>query len=142
MFDSFKYRVIAPFLVIISLSACSGSSTDTNTNLASDPLANPESIPNINTSNNSGVVTLSWLPPTENSNGSALVDLSGYTIYYSTSPSLLNSNTLYVNGANLTSYMIENLDTNSTYYFVITALNSQDVESNFSNVVTKRTWIN
>ena len=33
----------------------------------------------------SGTVTISWQPPRENTNGTALTDLAGYTIHYGTS---------------------------------------------------------
>ena len=33
-----------------------------------------------------GVATLDWQPPTQNSDGSALTNLAGYTVYYGTSP--------------------------------------------------------
>ncbi|VAX13418.1 hypothetical protein MNBD_GAMMA24-2339 [hydrothermal vent metagenome] len=83
-----------------------------------------------------GVVTLSWLPPTENTDGSALTDLSGYKIYYGTSPDAL-TNTIALNNAGLTSYVVENLVVDANYYFAITAINSSEVQSGLSNVANK-----
>ena len=37
-----------------------------------------------------GSATLSWMPPTENADGSALTDLAGYRIYYGRNPNTLN----------------------------------------------------
>ncbi|HEY9051917.1 MAG TPA: fibronectin type III domain-containing protein [Gammaproteobacteria bacterium] len=81
--------------------------------------------------------SLSWTPPTQNSDDSALTDLTGYVIYYGTSPTSLN-NTLQVN-LGLTEVVIDNLQSGVTYYFAITAVNSLGVESDLSNIVNKTT---
>jgi hypothetical protein len=80
----------------------------------------------------SGSVTLNWVRPTENSDGSALTDLAGYSIYYGTSQSTLN-NTISISDPNVTSYTIGNLSPN-TYFFVLTAVNIMGVESDPSNI--------
>lgn len=88
------------------------------------------------TSSGTGAVTLSWLPPTDNTDGSALTDLSGYKIFYGTSPDAL-TRSIDLNNAGLTSYVIENLAVGADYYFAITAINSSDIQSGFSNVANK-----
>jgi len=90
----------------------------------------------VNTDSPTGVATVSWTPPTYNTNNSLLTDLSGYKIYYGTSPDTL-TNSISINGTGITSYVINNLDTNVTYYFSITAINSIDVESDFSTIISK-----
>jgi hypothetical protein len=87
------------------------------------------------TQSSNGSATLSWTPPTENTDGSALVNLSGYKIYYGTSASALNQ-TVSLNGTGLTSYVISNLSP-ATYYFAITAISSAGLESDRSGVATK-----
>ncbi|MCW8854871.1 MAG: fibronectin type III domain-containing protein, partial [Gammaproteobacteria bacterium] len=87
-------------------------------------------------SNKTGVVTLSWTPPTENTDESTLTDLSGYKIYYGLSENSL-TNSITINNIGLTSYVIENINTNTTYYFSITSINSLNVESDYSNIVSK-----
>ena len=83
-----------------------------------------------------GSATLSWTPPTQNDDGSPLTDLAGYKVYWGTSQgSYPNSVTL--NNAGLTTYVVESLTSGNTYFFVTTALNSAGVESNYSNVATK-----
>jgi hypothetical protein len=83
-----------------------------------------------------GSATLSWLPPTENTDGSPLTDLTGYVVYWGDAPgSYQNSETLSNPG--LTSYIVENLLSGNTYYFATTAYNSGDLESSFSNVGSK-----
>jgi hypothetical protein len=78
-----------------------------------------------------GSATLSWTPPTTNIDDSTLVDLAGYRIKYGTSPGSY-PNVIDVTNEGLTSYVVENLSAN-TYYFVMTAYNSSNVESENSN---------
>jgi hypothetical protein len=79
-----------------------------------------------------GSVTLQWLPPTENEDGSALTDLAAYRIYYGTSPDNLNQ-VININNPGLGRYVVENL-LPSTYYFGATAINSAGVESDMSGL--------
>jgi hypothetical protein len=82
-----------------------------------------------------GSATVSWTPPTTNTDGSPLTNLAGYKVYWGTA--LGNyPNSVTLNGAGLTSYVVTNL-TPGTWYFVATALNSNGVESTFSNVGSK-----
>jgi hypothetical protein len=80
-----------------------------------------------------GTVTLSWTAPTENTDGSTLTDLDSYTIYYG-QESGNYTNEVQVTNAGLTTFVLENL-TPDTYYFVITASNNVDMESDYSNEV-------
>jgi len=80
-------------------------------------------------------VTLSWTPPQENTDGSALTDLSGYKIYYGTQ-SRSYANTIEIDNPGLTTYVVENLSPN-TYYFAATAVNSTGIESEFSGEAVK-----
>ncbi len=82
-----------------------------------------------------GSATLSWTAPMTNTDGSPLVDLAGYRLYYGTSQGIY-TNTVSVNNPGVTSFVVENLVPN-TYYFVATAVNQQGIESNFSNMATK-----
>jgi fibronectin type 3 domain-containing protein len=83
----------------------------------------------------SNTALLSWMPPTENEDGSALTDLAGYNIYMGT-VSKEYTEVIPV-GIGLTSYMIENLEYDTTYYFAMTALNEAGLESEKSNEVFK-----
>jgi hypothetical protein len=82
-----------------------------------------------------GAATLSWTPPTQNTDGSALTNLSGYRIYYGTSASALTK-MVQISNVGLTTYVLENLSP-STYYFTVRAYNSGGAESANSNVVSK-----
>jgi hypothetical protein len=81
-----------------------------------------------------GSVTLSWEPPTENTNGTAATELIGYYIYYGTNPDSL-TNWVVAWGATTSSYVIENLAP-GTYYFSVSACNWLGVESDPSGVVS------
>jgi len=82
-----------------------------------------------------GSATLSWTPPTENTDGSALTDLAGYKIYYGRSPDSLDR-VVDVTSAGMTSYVVENL-TPATWYFSMTSYNASRVESTKSEAVSK-----
>jgi hypothetical protein len=83
-----------------------------------------------------GSATLSWTPPTQNSDGSTLTDLNGYKIYYGTKSGAY-TNTITINNPGISSYVVDNLPGGNTYYFVITAMNSNGVESNYSTEGSK-----
>lgn len=78
-----------------------------------------------------GAVTLSWVAPLENQDGTPLTNLSSYTIYYG--PESGNyTQTVDINNAGMTTYVVENL-VPDTYYFAITASNNAGIESGYSN---------
>jgi hypothetical protein len=80
-------------------------------------------------------VSLAWDPPTQNSDGTPLVDLRGYKIHYGNAPNSY-SNTISVDTPGVTSFVVDLLAA-GTYYFALTAYNSTGVESGFSpEVVT------
>jgi hypothetical protein len=81
-----------------------------------------------------GSATLSWTPPTQNTDGTALTNLAGYRIYYGTSAGAL-SQTISVDNASVSTYLVENL-TPATWYFAVKAV-ANGIESDFSNVATK-----
>jgi len=83
----------------------------------------------------SGSATLSWTPPTTNSNGTPLTNLAGYRVRWGQSAGNY-SNSTTLNNAGLTSYVVGNLGP-GTYYFVVTAVNSAGTESQFSNMASK-----
>jgi len=82
-----------------------------------------------------GSVSLNWSPPTQNSDGSTLIDLAGYRIYYGVSQGSY-PNTVVINDPARTSVLIDDL-VPDTYYFVGTALNSDGIESDFSSVLVR-----
>jgi putative Ig domain-containing protein len=79
-------------------------------------------------------VALSWQAPTQNADGSALVDLKGYKVHYGPA-SKSYSDTIQVSNAGITTYVVENLNAGK-YYFAVTAYNSAGQESSLSPEVS------
>jgi hypothetical protein len=82
-----------------------------------------------------GQATLTWTPPTENADGSALTNLAGYRIYYGRNPNNLN-NVAVVDNPGLTRYVIGNL-TPAIWHFSMTAVTAQGVESSRTQTASK-----
>jgi len=75
-------------------------------------------------------VTVAWDAPTQNEDGSPLVDLQGYKIYYGRQSQKYET-TITVDNPGLTRYVLENLAP-GTYFVAVTAYNKSGVESAFS----------
>ena len=80
-------------------------------------------------------VTLSWVPPTLNTDGSPIEDLAGFKIYYG-NLSRRYGRVLNVPDASINSAVIEGLAP-ATWYFAVRAYNSHGVESDYSVEVSK-----
>jgi Putative Ig domain len=78
----------------------------------------------------SSTVSLSWVAPTENSDGTLLSNLKGYNVHYGTK-SQTYSMVINVPNPGLTDYVVQNLDA-GTYYFSVSAYNSTGTESALS----------
>jgi hypothetical protein len=83
-----------------------------------------------------GVATLDWQPPTQNSDGSTLTNLAGYTVYYGTSPDNL-SKSVKVTNPGLTAYSVAGL-TSGTWYFAVTSYSADGVESSRTATVSTK----
>jgi hypothetical protein len=83
-----------------------------------------------------GVATLDWLPPTENSDGSVLTNLAGYTVYYGTSPGNLTQS-VKVTNPGLTAYAVTGL-ASGTWYFAVTSYSADGVESTRTSTVSTK----
>jgi hypothetical protein len=82
-----------------------------------------------------GAASLSWIPPTTNTDGSTLTNLAGYRIVYGTSAAQLTQ-TIQLSNPGMSSYIISNLAP-GTYYFAVRAYTSAGAESTDSNVIAK-----
>jgi len=83
-----------------------------------------------------GSATLSWTPPTQNTDGSPLNNLAGYKIYWGTQQGSY-SNSVTVANPGLATYVVDQL-TPAQWFFVVTAYSSTGVESSFSNAASKQ----
>ena len=77
-----------------------------------------------------GSATLSWVPPTTNSDGTPLTNLVAYKIYWGSSADGY-PNSVTLDNPGLTRYVVTNLVA-GTWYFAATALNDAGAESAFS----------
>jgi hypothetical protein len=86
-------------------------------------------------SSSTGSVKLSWMAPTENTDGTPITNLAGYHIYYGAGSGEMTA-TVTVAGAAATTYTIAGLAA-GTYYFSVRAYNSEGVDSDQSNVTNE-----
>jgi hypothetical protein len=80
--------------------------------------------------------TLSWAPPTENADGSALTDLAGYRIYFGNRRDELHR-VVHVDNPGLTRFVVEYLYP-ETWFFTMTSVKRNGVESQRPRPVRKR----
>jgi hypothetical protein len=83
-----------------------------------------------------GTATVSWTPPAQRTDGSALTDLAGYRVYYGKGSGSL-THVININNVGQTSQHIENLDS-GTWYFAVTAYCSKGLESPKSEIGSKK----
>lgn len=100
------------------------------TTVASSPTVVTPPVKSVST----GTATLDWTPPTENSDGTTLTNLAGYTVYYGTSPNALTES-VKVSNPGLTAYTLSNLAA-GTWYFAVTAYSATGVESSRTTVIS------
>jgi hypothetical protein len=79
-----------------------------------------------------GSASLVWVPPTENEDGTPLLDLAGYKVYWGTAESSYPNSVTLMNPG-ITRYVVEEL-TPAEWHFVMTSVNSRGIESEYSNV--------
>ncbi|MBI5755921.1 MAG: fibronectin type III domain-containing protein [Nitrospirae bacterium] len=77
--------------------------------------------------------TLLWDPPTTNTDGTELTDLTGYKVYYGTESGNYTAST---DVGNVTTYTVSDLPP-QTYYLAVTAYDVYGNESDYSNEVSK-----
>lgn len=78
-----------------------------------------------------GTLTVSWKAPEQNSDGTPLGDLVGYTIFYGPAPNTYTA-AVPINDPKATRYVVKGLRPGTTYYFAISATNSSGHHSLFS----------
>jgi Putative Ig domain len=118
-YDGYMKAVLSAFSIVVQAAA------STPTPPVSPPVSPPVTPPV--TPPSTGAATVSWVPPTENTDGSVLANLSGYHIYYGTNPNSLTQS-VTVSNAGLTRYVISGFAA-GTWYFTMTAYNAAGMES-------------
>jgi hypothetical protein len=110
----------------ISIAASNGSSSAALTPFSISVTAPP---------NATASATLMWAAPTENTDGTPVTALAGFHILYGTSSAELTQ-VINVADASTTSYVVHGL-TSGTYYFAVTAYNSEGGTSANSTPIGK-----
>jgi hypothetical protein len=82
-----------------------------------------------------GRATVSWTPPTTNTDGTALTNLAGYRVTYGNSVSALNT-TATISNPSVSTTQIDNLAP-GTWYFAVKAYTSTGTESSVTSPVSK-----
>lgn len=82
-----------------------------------------------------GPATLTWNPPTQNTDGSSLTDLAGYRVFWRCGSGAGYPNSLTI--PSVSSYVLSGLPDVGTCYFALAARNEAGVESALSNEASK-----
>ena len=77
-----------------------------------------------------GNITLNWNAPTQNTDGSPLMDLAGYKIFYGTSSGNYDHE-IHLDNPSMTTYVVDNL-VPDTYFFAAKSFNSSGMDSDYS----------
>ena len=120
----------------LALSACGGGPGGTGSAATSQAAADPGASATATTTasiSGSGAITLNWIPPTENTDGTPLTNLAGYDIHYGTQSGDYTQS-INLDNPGLATYVVDNL-TPGTYYFSVSAVNSAGTESPVSSEV-------
>jgi hypothetical protein len=88
------------------------------------------------TQSSNGSASLSWTPPTQNTDGTALTNLAGYRILYGTDSRAL-AHSVKITNPSVSTYVVENLSP-ATWYFVVKAYTASGSESDASNLASKK----
>ena len=129
--------LVAPGVGVIDRSSETGipsATGTTGTNVAANTTQGTTPVSSTSNNPSTGAATLDWMPPTENTDGSVLTNLAGYTVYYGTSAGNLTQSVKITNPG-LTAYTLSNLPT-GTWYFAVTSYSSTGIESSRSGVVS------
>ena len=119
-----RLRLTSLFVIALVLGGCSQSSS-TGSTMTSGTSPSSASSP-------AGAVTLMWVAPTDNTNGTPLTDLAGYRIRYGTNKDNLTQ-VIELASTSTTEFELSGLAP-GTYYFAISAYTTQGTESAESDV--------
>ena len=124
-------------LATLALAGCGGSASAPLSSVASPSSSSSSSSasgPTTTVKSGTGTAQISWTPPTTTTDGSTLLNLAGYNIYYGTSPSALTQE-IQVSTIGLSTYDVTGLGS-GTWYFVVTSYTTDGTQSPPSNVVS------
>jgi hypothetical protein len=138
-FRSRLARLVIPVLVGVVVSGCNSSGNSAATPVSAVPTGTnaPGGTSGIGSapSGGTGSVTVSWLAPDRNTDGSALTNLAGFYIRYGIDKNVLNQ-VVKIATTGLSNYVIQNLSPD-TWYFTVTSYTTAGVESEAPAAVSK-----
>jgi hypothetical protein len=76
------------------------------------------------------------MAPTTNTDGTPLVTVAGFRVFYGTAPGNYSRN-LSIASPAVTSVVLEGLESGYTWYFAVTAIGGSGAESAYSREVSK-----
>jgi hypothetical protein len=82
-----------------------------------------------------GSAELAWEVPTQNTDGTPLTDLAGYTVVYGPTPEAMDSR-VQLTGIDSTSYVVKGLG-QGTWYFAVLSYTASGTSSALSNIASK-----
>jgi hypothetical protein len=135
MGDRSALNVMLSFLAVGLLLGTTGCNSDSNYTGSGVSASNDSVLPSYSGST-SNTTILSWTPPTERTDDSALTNLAGFRIYYGKSLNVM-TRIIDVRNPGQTSQFIDGLD-KGTWYFAVTAYTTDGLESDMSALGAKR----
>lgn len=118
------------FAGLFLMAGCGGGGGSETTGLT----ASSSSTSGTSIGSGAGEATLSWEAPTTSADGSALTDLAGFRIYYGTASPVSKAQGIDV--GNTTEHTLIGFN-QGTYYFAVTAYDTEGNESELSGEVNK-----
>ena len=142
IFRLLKHRftsILITLLITLQMTACSSEDLLTAAAPGIDSGATTENGTGTTTENENNVstdITLAWIAPAEREDNSSLSlsDIAGYKVYFGTTQGQY-SNSLTINDGSATGYTF-NVVATATYYFVVTTIDTEGRESQYSPEVT------
>ena len=121
----------------MQISACGNGNNPTaaTADIISDPSTDPATGTDTSTNKNSTAadINLSWAAPAEREDNApiSLSEIAGFKVYFGTVQGQYTNNIL-INDGSAVGHTLTNLPVGDTYYFVLTTLDTEGRESQFS----------
>ena len=128
--------IVGVFGIAATLVGCGGNGSSATTSASGAQGSTPatQQSPGVPPPSGTRNATLSWTAPTENTDGSVLMNLHGYVIHYGTVANDLTSS-ITISNPGVTTYVIDSLAA-GTYYFTLSATTTGGIQSVASNEAT------
>lgn len=127
-------KVLATIILVVMLVGCGGGrATTTSASVPIDTNPAPSDNPGPPAPGGNGSATLSWTAPTTYTDDTVLTELGGHNIYIDNGKGY--TKLISIDNPSISTYIVENLSP-GTYSLVVTAFDSNGMESAFSNTAS------